>query len=83
MDGTTTVNEDNYFVSIVEADAYWNVVPGTEKSKWHIAQQAGIINIKSLASELGFQFQCNRYYRIKLAVNNNCVPWNETVQLIS
>lgn len=82
MDGSASVNEDSYFVSIAESDQNWNVVPGTEKSKWFVAQQAGIVNINALASQIGFEFKCNRYYRIKLAVNNNCVVWDETVQLI-
>ena len=82
MDGSATVNEDSYFVSIAESDAYWYVIPGTEKSQWFVAQQTGNIDISALANQLGFQFQCNRYYKIKLAVSNSCVPWNETSELI-
>ncbi len=82
MDGSASVNEDSYFVSIAESDQNWYVVPGTEKHKWFVAQQAGIVNINALASQIGFEFKCNKYYRIKLAVTNNCVQWDETVQLI-
>ncbi len=82
MDATASVNEDSYFISIAESDQNWYVIPGTEVSQWFIAQQAGVIDITALANQLGFQFKCNTYYRIKLAVNNNCVNWNETVKLI-
>lgn len=82
MDATASVNEDSYFISIAESDQNWFVISGTEVSQWFIAQQAGIIDITALANQWGYEFKCNRYYRIKLAVSNNCVNWNETVKLI-
>ncbi|MDT8412787.1 MAG: hypothetical protein RQ875_10015 [Vicingaceae bacterium] len=60
MDGSASVNEDSYFVSIAESDQNWYVIPGTEKHKWFIAQQTGIVNINTLASQIGFTFKCNR-----------------------
>jgi hypothetical protein len=54
----------------------------SEISQWHVAQQAGIVNLKDLMNFFHKSFQCNKYYRIKLAVTNNCEPWIEATKLI-
>lgn len=83
IDGTASVNETSYFWSIEESDASGGRPnPASEVYDWVVAQQAGIINYSALYQSKGRQFKCNTYYRIKLAVNNDCTPWNEQVKLL-
>lgn len=79
-DGSASVNEANHFWSVVEADANWNVI-GTEYSSW-FSGPAGTFDIRQFATSKGLKLECNKYYRVKLAVNSCCTPWNETVHLI-
>lgn len=81
-DGGASSNETSHFWSIEESDANWGRKPETEVSQWFVAQQAGETNLTSFYASKGGQFKCNTYYRIKLAVSNECTPWNETVQLL-
>jgi len=81
-DGGASSNETSHFWSIEESDANWGRKPETEVSQWFVAQQAGETNLTSFYASKGGQFKCNAYYRIKLAVSNECTPWNETVQLL-
>jgi hypothetical protein len=81
-DGSASLNETSYFWSIEESDASWGRNPATEVYQWFVAQQAGNINLTSFYASKGGHFKCNTYYRIKLAVSNECTQWNETVQLL-
>ncbi|MBL0912902.1 MAG: hypothetical protein IBJ09_11075 [Bacteroidia bacterium] len=82
-DASNTWLEKDHFWSVVESDANWNVInPANEKSQWFVAQQAGVKNITEFYEQLGGKFECNKYYRIKLAVVNSCVGWTETIKLV-
>lgn len=81
-DGSASSNETSFFWSIEESDASGGRNPATEVSQWFVAQQAGNINLTSFYASKGGNFKCNTYYRIKLAVSNECTPWNETVLLL-
>jgi CHU_C Type IX secretion signal domain len=81
-DGSASANETSCFWSIEESDASWGRHPATEVSEWFVAQQAGSIDLTAFYAGKGGSFQCNRYYRVKLAVSNDCTPWNETVRLL-
>lgn len=81
MDATNTSNEDSYFLSVQESNQWWNSI-GQEYTQWFVAQQAGIIDIKSFLISKGGSLKCNTYYRVKLAVSNKCVPWVEKTKLI-
>jgi hypothetical protein len=81
-DGSASSNETSCFWSIEESDANWGRNPATEVYEWFVAQQAAPINLTAFYASKGGHFKCNTYYRIKLAVSNNCTPWNETVQLL-
>jgi hypothetical protein len=81
-DGSASENETSHFWSIEESDANGGRKPGTEVSEWFVAQQAGNTNLTSFYASKGGEFKCNKYYRIKLAVNNDCTQWNESVQLL-
>ena len=78
LDGTASVNEDSYFIGISELP--W--IPGNGVNGWFTAQQAGVIDINSLANQWGYPLKCNTSYNIKLAVKNNCTSWNETSKTI-
>lgn len=78
MDGTASSNEDSYFIGISELP--WN--PGNGVNGWFTAQQAGIIDINSLANQWNYPLKCNTYYSVKLAVKNNCTKWNEKKETI-
>lgn len=81
MDATNSQNEDSYFISIQESDQWWNRY-GTEYTKWYVAQKAGVINLKDFIQSQGGAFKCNTYYRVKLAVSNNCDNWKDLTKLI-
>jgi hypothetical protein len=81
-DGSASSNETSFFWSIEESDANWGRNPATEVYEWFVAQQAGPIDLTAFYASWGGHFKCNTYYRIKLAVSNNCTPWNETAQLL-
>ncbi len=81
LDAGACTNEDSYFVSIQEAAQWWSPT-GPEYSKWFVAQQAGIVDLKALLESLGGKFNCNKYYRINLAVTNNCEQWVSKCKLI-
>jgi hypothetical protein len=82
MDATATINEDSYFLAIAEADQFGNVIVGTERSQWFVAQQAGIIDFTALLNQWNYNLKCNTYYKVKLAVSNGCTNWNETSKFI-
>lgn len=81
-DGTASSGETSHFWSIEESDADWGRNPETEVSQWFIGHGAGPINLTAFYASRGKAFKCGTYYRIKLAVNSDCVPWNESVQLL-
>lgn len=81
-DGSASSNETSCFWSIEESDANGGRNPATEVYQWFVAQQAGPINLTAFYASKGGHFKCNTYYRIKLAVSNDCTPWNETVELL-
>lgn len=81
-DGAASTNETSHFWSIEESDANWGRNPTTEKYQWFIGDRAGQTNLTQLYTSLGGVWKCNTWYRIKLAVSNDCVPWAETVQLV-
>lgn len=81
MDATASLNEDSYFLSVQEADQSWNGT-GPEYTQWFVAQKAGVIDLKAFLQSKGKTFECNKYYRIKLAVSNNCNSWVDLTKLI-
>ncbi len=81
-DGSDSENETHYFWSVEESDAQMGRPnPGSEKILEFVGQ-ASSIDLKNFYEKLGGVFICNQYYRVKLAVKNGCIEWNETVQLI-
>ncbi len=79
--GTSSVNEDDYYFSVQQSDANWNTI-GTEYSRWFIAEEAGVIDIKAFMASLQAPIYCNTYYRVKLAVRNCETEWDEQTRLV-
>jgi hypothetical protein len=76
---------DNYFMSVQESDANWNRY-GSENMKWLSPSEVGglggvsNLNVHNFNSWYGtFNFQKNKYYRIKIAVGD---PWTERTVLL-
>jgi hypothetical protein len=84
MDGTASSGEDRYFIEIAESyDAAGtslntsNIVSG-----WTLGATAGIINLSTWYQAHGGVWKCGTYYKIKLAVSNDCAPWNEQNKMV-
>lgn len=80
-DGTNSQFEKSYFWSIQESDAWWGL-KGPEIMQWFVNQQAGPIDLKPFYEAGGQQLKCDTYYRVKLAVSNQCVGWVDTTKLV-
>lgn len=84
-DGTASANETAYFVSIEPSDQWWGRNPTKEVMQW-FPGQAGQIDLRAFYLAYGSsgndQFQYNTYYRITLAVKNQCDPWRSVVKLL-
>ena len=79
-DGTGSTDEINHFWSIQESDQNWNRI-GPEIMQW-FSGQAGEIDLRDFAESRGLKLKCDTYYRVKLAVQTECLPWQETSDLI-
>ncbi|MCH2228964.1 MAG: T9SS type A sorting domain-containing protein [Crocinitomicaceae bacterium] len=77
FDGTTSLNETNHFIDL------WRRPAGTSGSFQYYGGfgwqggQADVKNFSQMATANGYQLQPNYEYRIKLAVQNECVGWLE------
>ena len=80
IDGSSSINEQQYFISVQESDINWNRY-GVEQMEW-FAGPAGTFDIKTWYLSKGVDFECGKYYRVKLAVSNSCTKWNELTKLI-
>jgi gliding motility-associated-like protein len=79
-DGSQSVGATETFWSVVESDANWNQI-GTEHSTWFHGPP-GTFDVRQFAAQQGFTLECGKYYRVKVAVQNCCTRWSESVQLI-
>lgn len=77
LDGSASkrCNNNKYFISVEEADAYWNR-KGGEVSQW---QSSSVIDVKAFSASKGLYMQPGKYYRVKLAVGN---PWHSETILV-
>ncbi|MFN5983076.1 MAG: T9SS type A sorting domain-containing protein, partial [Fluviicola sp.] len=68
--------------TVLETDQFGNPIPSAIEwwSPWGTGA-AGTYTIPS-STNGGPTLQCGKYYKIKLAVQNACVPWSETSQII-
>lgn len=78
MDGSASTGETSYFVEIYRTTGYGTAdVTGTYASQWFTGQ-AGQIPLHSLYASYGGSMTPG-WYRVKLAVHNNCTNWVEQV----
>lgn len=73
---TSTGPVQNYFWEIAECNAQGNYT-GAVWNQWY----SGFPGSITFGHFIGFIPVCGQYYRVKLAVNNNCVQWEETTTI--
>jgi hypothetical protein len=80
-DGTTSEYELNHFWGVQEANAGWGGF-GPEVSQW-FPGPAGPFDIRTFFENgTKTRMECDTYYRVKLAVGNNCINWRSATRLI-
>lgn len=83
MNGSASTNEDRYFVEVLETDAAGNAITnGFVFSQWFYSQAPANINITQWLKSNNKILKCNSYFKIKLAVMNDCAQWNEKSQVV-
>jgi hypothetical protein len=71
-------NVTNHYWEMVQTDQYGNVLsPGYSFSSWYPGVPTGTYTFPASAS-----ITCGSFYRIKLAVQNACIGWEESVEFI-
>lgn len=80
-DGSATTGELNHYWSIQEVDYLGTPIPGQFAGGWYTGP-AGTFNCTSFWQSTGRSFVCDKYYRIELAVHNECCPWVNTTKMI-
>ena len=64
----------------------WLVDMVPETKGWKITlrsdKQAGPFDLKPFFEAKGQTLKCDAYYRVKLAVSNQCVSWRDTIRLV-
>lgn len=78
--GTGSFGEESHFWEMCESNIS-GFVGSVFASDWFVGQQAGSFNITNWLTSKNIKLKCNTYYRLKLAVNNTCTPWNETTKI--
>lgn len=80
-DGSNSQNEANHFWSIEKSDQWWNRFP-PEIMQW-FSGTAGVFDLRTFYEQgSGQRLTCDTYYRVKLAVSNQCIGWRETSRLV-
>lgn len=83
MDVSNTSGENKYFIEIQECDANMVPIPGSEMvNQWYNGQASSIDLRNWYVNTKKKQFKCNTYYKVKLAVSNDCDPWQESSHLL-
>lgn len=84
MNGSASVNTDRYYVEVAECDGSGNLIPnGDNANEWFLGQQPpASFDITNWYTGKGKNLKCNSYYKVKLAVMNDCSPWSEDSRVI-
>lgn len=82
LNASASEGEDSYFVEVSEVDANGNYYPNGSGamvvSEWFMAQQAPAnFNVTNFLNTKGVKLKCGKKYKVKIAVANRCVLWNE------
>jgi hypothetical protein len=71
-------NVTNYYWEIAQSDQYGNVTAGGfDFSSWYPGSPSGSYTFPSTIG-----IPCGNYYKVKFAVQNNCIGWEETSMVI-
>ena len=88
INATNSINADQYLISVEESNINWDRNPETEVSQWILPPYSipfdpttDNFDLKQWYINQGKQFQCDKYYRVKVAVSNQCTSWNEMTKL--
>ena len=78
VDASASTGEDRWFLEVAEVDASGNTVAGGDKvGEWYLGQQASAyINVNQFFASKNKAFKCGSYYRVNVAVMNECAQWN-------
>ncbi len=78
IDASASTGENRWFLEVAEVDAAGYTVPnGDVASQWYLGQQAPAnINVNQFFNNAGKTFKCGKYYRVNVAVMNDCSLWN-------
>lgn len=79
-DGSASTGEINHYWSIEHVTSTGQSL-GIYVGDWHVGL-AGVFNLSAYFASKGYAFQCGQYYRIKLAMQNDCNGWTETTKII-
>lgn len=84
MDGTASQGEDRYYIEIAESyDPAGNSINSNNViSGWTLGQQAGVEDLDNWLNDHGAKWKCDTWYKIKLAVMNECALWNEQSRMV-
>lgn len=83
MDGSSSTNEDRYFIEVLETNSSGNAIQnGFVFSQWFYTQTPSNINITQWLQTNNKKLKCNSFYKIKLAVMNDCAQWNEKNMIV-
>lgn len=78
LDGSGTVGEDRYFVSIQKSDRWWRR-DGEEVGAWFSGDMPADLDLADFARQGGLKLEGDSYYRVTLAVGE---PRQEVVRLL-
>lgn len=77
VSGSSNGTVNNHFWELVECDMNGNTIAGGYSwSSWYSGSPAAFTFPGSTS------LACNKYYRVKLAVQNACVNWAETTKIV-
>lgn len=80
MQGSASYNENSHFIEIYEVSSVGSTtVAGNYQSDWF----DGPVGRINLGSYIDYTFGCNKVYRVKLAVSNDCNDWDEMVRYVT
>lgn len=78
LDGSGTLGESQYFVSMQKSDRWWNRF-GDEVTGWFPGEVPDDFDLESFARGGGLELEGGTYYRVKLAIAD---PWQEETRLL-
>jgi hypothetical protein len=84
MDGTNSLNEDRYTVTITESnDPQGNSLnPRNSVQEITLGKQAATQELKDWFTNKGGVWKCNTYYKVTLTIANGCSTENSSSQMV-